>query len=427
VSTTRLHRVRAAAARVALATTGIVAIVYVLIAGVVTLIVTRNLTSEIDARLASSLTRIANAPQRLPTSFRPAPGEAPRFGAPLLVWSVLPGGTVASNDTTAVLPVADRTVSGPTTISVGGTDVRVAGAQVAGHYVVVGQSMDSVAQARQTLILAEILVAPVLLSVVFLGALTIGRRVAAPIELARQRQMEFTADASHELRTPLSVIEAQTTLALQQDRDPAWYRRAFARVDVESKRIRHLVEDLLWLARFDSTSLSPHAEHVDLGVLAHQAADRFGAVAEASQLALSVQLRGDSHVVTAPPEWLDRLLGVLLDNACKYSSKHGSVEVVVAAEGTRVRLAVNDSGPGIPIEERARVFDRFHRATDAPGGSGLGLAIADAVVRRTGGRWELGTSAAGGASMAVSWPRGLAGRRDPVAPAQALPEAPSTP
>jgi len=73
-----------------------------------------------------------------------------------------------------------------------------------------------------------------------------------------------------------------------------------------------------------------------------------------------------------------------------------------------VRLVVDDSGPGIPEAERGRIFDRFQRATDQPGGAGLGLAIADAVVRATNGRWQVGTSPAGGASMAVAWPRVLA-------------------
>jgi signal transduction histidine kinase len=77
-----------------------------------------------------------------------------------------------------------------------------------------------------------------------------------------------------------------------------------------------------------------------------------------------------------------------------------------------VRLTVDDSGPGIPPEQRSRVFDRFHRATDAPGGAGLGLAIADAIVRATGGRWTIGTSAAGGASVSVSWPRSISGHRE---------------
>ncbi len=108
-------------------------------------------------------------------------------------------------------------------------------------------------------------------------------------------------------------------------------------------------------------------------------------------------------MISAPPEWLDRLLGVLLDNACRYTPPDGTVDVRVGRRDGRVRLAVEDSGPGIPAGERAHIFDRFRRASDAPGGSGLGLAIADAVVRGSGGRWEVGTSPSGGASMAVTW------------------------
>jgi signal transduction histidine kinase len=94
---------------------------------------------------------------------------------------------------------------------------------------------------------------------------------------------------------------------------------------------------------------------------------------------------------------------VLLDNACRYTPPDGTVDVHVGRRDGRVRLAVEDSGPGIPAGERSHIFDRFRRASDAPGGSGLGLAIADAVVGASGGRWEVGTSPAGGASMAVTW------------------------
>jgi two-component system OmpR family sensor kinase len=134
-------------------------------------------------------------------------------------------------------------------------------------------------------------------------------------------------------------------------------------------------------------------------------------VAEARHQSLAVRVgaAADAAIVTVAPEWLDRLLGVLLDNACKYSPEGGSVTVSVAAEGRRVRLAVDDSGPGIPAEERGRVFDRFHRATEAPGGAGLGLAIADAIVRASGGRWLIATSPAGGASVSVSWIRSAVG------------------
>ncbi len=73
-----------------------------------------------------------------------------------------------------------------------------------------------------------------------------------------------------------------------------------------------------------------------------------------------------------------------------------------------MRLTVDDAGPGIPPAEQARIFDRFHRATAEGSGAGLGLAIADSIVRASRGTWRIGSSAAGGASISVSWPRALA-------------------
>jgi len=77
----------------------------------------------------------------------------------------------------------------------------------------------------------------------------------------------------------------------------------------------------------------------------------------------------------------------------------------VLPERTRIGLVVDDTGPGIPEAERARIFDRFHRASEQAGGAGLGLAIADAIVRATNGRWRVETAPSGGARMAVSWER----------------------
>ena len=411
-----LSRLTVSSARVALAAVGIVALVYVVVALGVVVIVQRNLTSQIDGQLHDTLTDISHAPRHPdgegfgPPKAGPPGGD--RFGPPVLVWTIHPDGTVAASNPNAPLSRQYWSVRGPETITVGGSEVRVEGTAVGDDRVVVGISMASVVQARSTVVLAEAIVGPVLLAAVFLGAMTIGRRVAAPIEEARRRQMEFTADASHELRTPLSVIEATTTLALARDRESAWYRSAFQRVHVESERIRRLVEDLLWLARLDATRSQANAEPVDVGVVAEQAVDRFRTRAETRELSLSLSVSGEPVVITTPPEWLDRLLGVLLDNACKYSAVGGSVRVLVSNDGGKVRLTVDDSGPGIPPEERSRIFDRFHRATDGTaGGAGLGLAIADAIVRASGGRWEVGTSEQGGARMAVTWPRTLAGHR----------------
>jgi signal transduction histidine kinase len=407
----RVDLVRSGAQRVALAATAIVAALYLLIAVAVVLIVTHNLTSNVDSTLSSWLSSMAKQ-RGGPTRGNPGgPPGGQRFDAPVLWWTFHPDGNYADGSAEAAtisLPAPYNRIKDPQTITVSGIDLRVMGGQTSDDWTVVGQSMNSVYQARGNLIQAELLIGPVLLLVVFMGALTIGRRVAAPIEQARQRQMDFTANASHELRTPLAVIQAQTSLALSQPRDGDWYQRAFTRVNQESLRMRHLVDELLWLARFEAMPRSGKAEPVDVGVMAQQAVDRFAAVAEARQQRLTVRLSGDTHVIAASPEWLDHLVGVLLDNACKYTPEQGTIDVRVAAEGNRIRLVVDDSGPGIPQGQRAGIFDRFQRATDQPGGAGLGLAIADAVVRATNGRWEVGTSTAGGASMAVIWPRLLA-------------------
>lgn len=409
-----LREVRAASLRVAIIATAIVFIAYVVIAAAVMLIVNRNLTSDVDTRLQARLTVYVSA-----LSGQPAPPGSTGFSGPtqhslqepLLTWVVNPGGRTdayVDNDTQfrprGTLPASAQTMTSPATFNLtDGTEVRGAGVVISGAHIIVGQSMANVEAVQHNILTAELLMGPILLIAVFFGAVTVGRRVATPIERARQRQIELTADASHELRTPLSVIEAQTSLALERDRDTDWYRKAFDAVGVESKRMRRLVDDLLWLARFDSTGPPPSSEATDLGVLATQAAARFHAVAEDRGLTLRVVVEPVSTMISAPPEWLDRLLGVLLDNACRYTPHGGTVDVHVSRRDGRVRLAVDDSGPGIPAAERGQIFDRFRRASEAPGGSGLGLAIAAAVVGGSGGRWDVGTSAAGGASMAVTW------------------------
>jgi signal transduction histidine kinase len=393
--------------RVAMAASAIVGVAFVVIAAVVAVVVAGNMTADVDRQLASALAPVPAQPDS-GSPFGPAGSPDRPFGPQAALWRINSDGTVqALNNFDIQLPVEYRHVVGPETVSIGGVSMRIQGASRGQDYVVVGETMEDVDQAESTLIVSEIGIGCALLIVVFLGALAIGYRVATPIERARQRQLEFTADASHELRTPLSVIEAQASLAMARGRDPAWDAAAFGRIDTELKRTRRLVDDMLWLARFDSAGEQQQPEPVDLRVLAARTADRFAAVAETRGQRLEVQPASeqDDTIVTAPPDWLDRLVGILLDNACKYSPQGGTIAVAVAAEGRRVRLTVEDSGPGIPTEERARIFDRFHRATDQPGGSGLGLAIAAAIVRSTGGRWQIGTSVLGGSSIAVSWHR----------------------
>ena len=268
-----------------------------------------------------------------------------------------------------------------------------------------GQSLASAAKVQSTLLAAELVFGVILAVAVFSGATIVGLRASAPSEQVRRRQAEFTADASHELRTPISVIDAEVDLALNRPRDPEAYRNVLERIREESARLRRIVEDLLWLARVDSQSgPTEHTEVTDVAQVAEACVERFAALAAAHGVTMTLERAGNGpFVVHAQRDLIDRLAGVLVDNACKFAGHGGQVEVSVRDWGNRVDLRVDDSGPGIPEDQREAVFDRFHRATESVAGTGLGLAIADSVVRSTQGSWALGVSGLGGARMEVSW------------------------
>jgi len=234
----------------------------------------------------------------------------------------------------------------------------------------------------------------------------VGRQTAGPIERARRRQLEFTADASHELRTPLAVIEAETSLALTTLATAGADDPTLRRVAEETRRMRGIVEDLLWLARFDALPPDPVTAPVDIVTAAEFGAQRFVPIAEHAELHLEHQSDGATlALVDAPPDWVDRLIGVLLDNACRYTPAGGSVRIAVGQDREHVRLTISDTGPGIPPERRARIFERFRRGTSDGDGAGLGLAIGNAIVEATRGRWQIADVPGGGTSVSVVWPQ----------------------
>jgi signal transduction histidine kinase len=402
--------------RVAAITTATVAVLYTIAALAVLGISGNKLVANIDGRLGRQLAAIQARPDVVDEISAADvidldnDGDARHFDAPLVVWVRGPGGDVYQSDATAVLPADLGTETGPTTATIRGAQMRLVGGPLVTAtgtgWVTIAQALGEVASATNTLVVAEVLTAPALLLMVFTGALLVGRRVAGPIERVRVAQLSFTADASHELRTPLAVIEAETSLALESARDPAAYRQTLERVQDESFRLRRLVDDLLWLARFDSAPSVPPAEPIDLGALATTTVARFRGICDQRGTRLSTTVTGSlSPVITAPAEWMARLLSVLLDNAVRHSPPGASVIVSVGAETGRVQLTVEDNGPGIPADQRSQVFGRFHRAGNTHEGAGLGLAIGDAIVRSTGGHWEVGDAPGGGARMSVWWPR----------------------
>ena len=428
------------AARVALAATLLVGVVYAGCVAILDRAVSARLVASVDTRLRQRLAGTGDGSSR-PGTGRAGTGQAgtgqaggrgqPEAGrrphpdddddvdeAPVFLWRVRPGhAPVALTAGAPVLPAGRAPAGGgPATVPLGASTFRLAQVRQDGSWLVAGQSLAEQQHTMNVLRGGEALVGPVLLLAMFAGSLIIGLRALSPVEQSRRRQLEFTADASHELRTPLSVISAEIGIALSAPREAADYQAALVRIEGESQRLRRIVEDLLWLARFDSQPPPPGAEPLDLGTIAGQCADRFRAVAHSQSLDISVTEPPEQAAwISAPPEWIDRLTGVLVDNACRYAGPGGRVRLGVATRGNRVSLTVEDSGPGIPAAERHRLFDRFHRvpgpgATEQGGGAGLGLAIADSIVRLTGGHWRIGESSLGGALFEVSW-RAVSDRR----------------
>jgi signal transduction histidine kinase len=405
------------AARVAAAATGIAVVVYILGVIVLNLVVNGRLAQQDDNRLAGRLAAASHDRdvfgQRAPHTFRGA-GEGDADSAPVFFW-LLNARQVVTAPSPGAPALPARPLGGQqprdglaVTVNAGRADpFRLRVTRDGTGWLVAGQSLAGVAHTKRLLLYVEVLAGPFLLLVMFFGCLVVGQRALAPVERSRRRQVEFTADASHELRTPLSVISAEADVALSTPRDAAGYRDALARIRGESARLRHLVDDMLWLARFDSRPPLPRDEPVDLATLAQACADRFRAVGPA----ITAETTAGPALISAPPEWIDQLAGVLLDNACRYAGPDGVVRIGVRTDGSRISLTVEDSGPGIAEAERPRLFDRFHRATEQGSGAGLGLAIGDSIVRSTGGRWHIGDSPLGGALLMVTWKRNTTPQR----------------
>ena len=397
---------RSHAVKVAVVATLIVMATY--IAGVLVFnhAVLHRLTAQADVRLSERLADAGKLSIASHASASPSPaGDQDDDDAPIFVWKVSHSGPTTALTSGAPSFPRVTPARGVSTLDIGGTPFRVHTVTTGSATLVAGESIAQINRVGSALVTPEIIFGLALLVVMFAGSLVIGLKASAPLELVRRRQAEFTADASHELRTPLSVIEAEVDLALRRHRGEDEYRAVLQRVAGEGRRLRRIVDDLLWLARADDRGMElATGTTVDVREMARTCTDRFQALAATRGVSLSFD---DSEhgpaLLRAEPDWIDRLIGVLIENACKYAGDGGRAAVRIGTAGNRIILQVDDSGPGIPVDQRALIMDRFHRADEDHPGTGLGLAIADSVVRATLGTWLITESPEGGARMQVSW------------------------
>lgn len=233
------------------------------------------------------------------------------------------------------------------------------------------------------------------------------QEAAEKLAEASRAKTDFLADVSHELRTPLTALRgnAQVGLALDPDEEQ---EQILHEVVEESRRMSRLVEDLLFLARSDSTSPSMKLESVAVAPFASELAGRAQTLAREHGVTLEADLRAEG-LVRADPGRLEQAVFVLLDNAVKYGPPGGVVTLrsrVTRAED--LAITVEDRGPGIPENDLPRIFERFYRVDKARsrkmGGSGLGLPIAKTIVEAQGGRIEAESRQGQGTSMSIYLP-----------------------
>jgi signal transduction histidine kinase len=228
----------------------------------------------------------------------------------------------------------------------------------------------------------------------------------ARLDDAMQRQRSFVSRASHALRTPIATILARAEVALRRDRPTVELRDALADVATAARDSAVLVNELLVLARLEEGRAAAR-EEVPLDVLAAELVRLLEARAAEAGIALDVEMP-PGLAVAGERAMIRELLDALLDNALRYTPRGGraGIRAVPAPDG--VVLVVWDTGPGILPDERARVFERFHRgrAAEATGsaGSGLGLAIVKAIADAHGGVIELRERPGGGLEVLVTLP-----------------------
>ena len=227
----------------------------------------------------------------------------------------------------------------------------------------------------------------------------------ARLEAAFTRITRFTSDASHELRTPIAVIRTTSEVILERDRSVQEYREMVGQILQESEFTSTLIEQLLTLARADADTELLLLESMDLRALVEELDPASKALADRRSIHWSAEIPNEPVVILGDRPHLRRLLLILVDNACRYTDKDGSVRLKLTAHAGEAILEVTDSGIGIPPEDLLQIFDRFYRASNArffdQDGSGLGLSIANWIVTTHGGTLTAHSTVGSGTTMSI--------------------------
>jgi len=267
----------------------------------------------------------------------------------------------------------------------------------------------SAAAALRSQVLTSLLICAAAELAFFLISRFLAKRSLRPVETAWEQQRQFVADASHELKTPLAVILANTDLVLSHPQDTVEAQgKWLGYIQDEARRMRALVEDLLFLAKSDAQRLPLRPAPVQFSQLVTGSLLPFESVAFEAGVSLSDRI-APGLTTQGDQEQLRRMVVILLDNAVKYAGEKGAVTVELSEAQGRLRLSVHNTGPAITPEHLPHLFERFYRSDSArdrsQGGAGLGLAIAQSIAQVHGGGITASSTPETGTVFTVTLPK----------------------
>ena len=229
--------------------------------------------------------------------------------------------------------------------------------------------------------------------------------MASRLQVNDQQRRAMLADVSHELRTPLTIIQGNVEAVLDGIY-PADETRLKSILE-ETQILSRLVEDLRTLALAESGALQLKRESTDLTALLRETVSAFQSQADAAGVTMELALKDKSLMLEIDPERIRQVLTNLISNALRYSPRGSSIKIDLGESGSgaeeRVRVSVQDSGPGIAPEDLPHIFDRFYKSRDSRG-MGLGLSIAKFIVEAHGGGIAAESSEGKGTTISFSLP-----------------------
>lgn len=281
--------------------------------------------------------------------------------------------------------------------------------QIPWGYMQVGRSLDELEGHMVWVRLILLIGLPTAMILVVVASWWLARQAMKPVYQSYQQMQQFTADAAHELRTPLAAIQAnlESTLTPESTDADAW--DTLRTVERQNGRLSRLVQDLLILSRMDLQRLPPKQHPCNLNDLVSDLVEEFLALAIASHISLTANIQANTPVtVLGSEEQLYRLVANLITNAIQFTPAGGKVIVHLKREDHHALIQVQDTGIGIPLNEQARIFDRFYRVNSDrsrhTGGAGLGLAIAQAIAQIHQGTIQGESELAKGSTFTVQLP-----------------------